>query len=498
MRFVLALAVSFAIAPAAASPESETLKQQGRQALAAGQFAEASGHFAAAAQADPRDAEAAFLHGAAANRQGLFSAAGVSLRKAQAAGYRSADLDFELGWNAMATGRAQPCVDHLERFEAAAPGRGQASEFLGRCYLALRQYDKAEAMFKRALERDPRLAPTVNLSLAALAQARGEPEAARARMESAASADAPTGRALRDLAGPPDPVTQPDKPLRLSLSFTAGHNDNVIGLGNTIPLPTDISRKGADYARLAAGVSYTHMLSPETSATLGYALLVDRYDDLGSANLNDHYVYADLFRQVSRRMGLSLRLSAEFTELASRRFRDVLAVRPALSYRFTDHSVTEFSYSHARNDYKTAVVPQFSRDGTSKGLAVVHSFQLAGTRWGGAVGANISRNGAEGNDFPSDGYGASATLRYTFANRIVASLGLSAGKDDYRNPNSLAGTGFSFARADRQSVLSAQFTGPITDRVRWFVQAQGLRNSSNIAFYDYRQNVVSAGVAADF
>src|SRR6185503_2394811 len=123
----------------------------------------------------------------------------------------------------------QQCVERLERFESAAPGRGQASEFLGRCYLALRQYDKAEAMLKRALERDARLAPTVNLSLAALEQARGRPAAARAHLESVASADAPTGRALRELAGPPDPVTQPDKPLRLSLSFTVGHNDNVIG-----------------------------------------------------------------------------------------------------------------------------------------------------------------------------------------------------------------------------------------------------------------------------
>ena len=379
-----------------------------------------------------------------------------------------------------------------------SPGRGQASEFLGRCYLALRQYDKAETMLKRALERDPRLAPTVNLSLAALEQARGKPEAARAHLESVASADAPTGRALRELAGPPEPVTQPDKPLRLSLSLSIGHNDNVIGLGNTIPLPTDISRKGASFTRLSGGASYSNQLDNATALTLGYALLLDRYEDLGSANLVDNYLYADLFRQATDRMGLSLRVSGQVTELAGRRFRDVVGVRPAVSYRFSNDAVTEFAYAYSDSIYKTPVAAAFSRDGDAHALSAVHSFRLRGTNWSGAVGATYGINRGEGSDFKSDSLGASATLRYTFPNRIVAALGLSVTRDDYRNPNSLAGAGFAFAREDRQNVVSGQFTGPLTDNLRWFVQAQKLRNRSNISFYDYKQNGVSAGIAADF
>lgn len=496
LLLALLLLAGPAIAPA--SPASDALKQQGLRALAEGKFAEAATRFAEAMKADPRDAEAAYLHGAAANRQGQFAAALDSLRKAETAGYRDAELDFELGWAHMGQGQAQPCIDRLERFEAARPGRGQASEFLGRCHLALRQFDRAEARLNEALARDPRLAPTVNLALASVEQARGRTQAAQLRMESALAADAPTGRALRDLAGPPPPAIQPDKPLRLSLSFAAGHNSNVIGLGNTMPLPADIQRKGSLFTRLSAGAAYTHQIDPATSFTLGYAFLSDRYEDIPGANLLDHFLYADLFTQVTARAAFSVRASSQSTTLGGSRFRDALGLRPAFSYRFTDTSVTEFAYSVTDNDYRANVAQAFSRDGESQAYSVAHSFRLPGTRWSGAVGATYGRNRTEGGDFVSDSLGASGTLRYAFPNRIVAAVGAGVSRDDYGNPNSLAGAGFAFARKDEQSSVSVQVAGPFNDRARWFVQAQSLRNTSNIAFYQYKQTAVTGGLAIDF
>lgn len=496
MRILLALGLlGWAIA-ALASPESEARKRKGLQLLAAGSFADAQQRFAAAAQSDAGDLEAFYLQGVAANRLGQFSAAEPALRRAEAGGYRNPELDFELGWTALSSGRAQECVDRLERFEAAVPGRGQASEFLGRCYLLLRQPDRAEALFKQALARDARLAPTVNLSLAALEQERGKTEQARERLEWAVSADAPTGRALRDLAGPPEPPDQPDKPLRLSLSLAGGHNSNVIALGNTIPLPTDISRKSASFARLAFGASYSYQLSQSTGATAGYALLLDRYDGLPASNMNDHFLYADVFHQASERMALSMRASAEVTELGGSGFRDLWGLRPALSYRFTRNSVTEFAYGYANSNYKAQTLPFFNRDGPAHNLAAMHSFEIARTGWSGAVGVSFNRNDTDGSDFQSDNVGASGTLRYTFANRIVLAFGASAARDDYKNPNSL--TGFAFAREDRQQTLSVQISGPLMPKLRWFAQAQDLRNKSNIPFYDYGQTVFSAGLAADF
>lgn len=495
MRLLAALLLAGCLSPGWASPASDALKREGTQALVDGRHAEAVERFAAALRADPADAEAHYLHGAAANRAGRFADAEASLRRAEAAGLRTAEIDFELGWAYLGLGQPQSCVERLEKFDVAAPGRGQASEFLGRCHLALKDHDRAEARLLEALRRDPRLAPTVHLSLGALEQARGRVDAARERLDLALRADAPAGRALRELAGPPEPAIQPDQPLRFSASFAVGHNSNVIGLGNTTPLPTDISRKDANFTRLTAGGAYTRNLASDTSLSLGYAFLSDRYDGIGGANLLDHFVYADLFHQYDARIAFSLRGSGEFTTLGGRRFRDVYALRPAASYRSSPDAVTELSASLARNDYLTATTRAFSRDGESQALSVVHSFRLRGTNWGGAASASVARNRTEGSDFSSDSAAASGVLRYAFDNRVVAALGAGLARDAYRNPNSLAA---GVTRGDRQHTVSAQLGGPLGDRARWFAQAQALRNRSNIAFYDYRQSSVTAGVAYDF
>jgi hypothetical protein len=160
--------------------------------------------------------------------------------------------------------------------------------------------------------------------------------------------------------------------------------------------------------------------------------------------------------------------------------------------------VTELAYAYADSEYRIFAPSVFNRNGDSQSLSAVHSFRIRGTNWSGAVGGTYASNRTEGSDFDSYGFGASGTLRYTFENRIVAALGAGVTRDTYRNANSLAGGGFEYARADRQQVVSLQFTGPLAERLRWFVQGQNLRNSSNIVFYDYKQNVFSAGIAADF
>lgn len=498
-RFVASVWLVHALATgvALASPESQRLMDEGMAALRGADYQGALARFEAAERADPAELAAVFFQGVASNRLGRFPAGHEALSRAQARGLRNSEIDFELGWSAMGTARHVQCVELLERFDKSTPGRGQTSEFLGRCYLALGQHDKAEALFREAVKRDARLQPTVDLSLAVLEQARGRTAAARTQLQAAAAAEAPTGRVLREMA-PRETLAAPQKPLRLSASFSVGYNDNVIGLGSTVPLPSDISRKAAAFYRLGAGAAYALSLGQASQALVGYALLLDRYDGLAGSNLNDHFVYGDVFHQVGSRVGASLRLSGEYTELGGARFREVLAARPALSYRFSANAVSELSYTAAKSDYFFSVPAVFDRDGHAGVLALVHSFRVRSTPWSGAAGVTHTRNRTEGSDFSADALGFSGSLRYAFANRVLAALGAAYSRDAFRNPNSLAGAGFAFAREDKQRSLSAQLTGPLTGVTRWFAQAQTVRNRSNIAFYDYKQSVFTAGVAADF
>lgn len=497
-RQVLGFALSCFAAAIAASPESEALVRRGLAEFEAHRYRDAIHYFGEAVKADPKDLHAVFLQGAALNRLGSYREAFLLFRSLEAQGVKHAEMDFEAGWALMGIGEARACINRLERFEKTAPGRGQTSEFLGRCYLQLREFDRAETLLKQATEREPKLKPSVNLSLARLEQARNRPDAARERLKDAAEANAPTGRALRNILGLPEPVFQPEQPLRLSAAFSIGHNDNVIGLGSTIPLPADITREGADFWRANFGASYTRALAAQTNATLGYALLVDRYHGLPAADVNDHFLYGDLFHVFRERIGASLRLSHQYTELGSSRFRDQTALRPALSYRFTENSVTEAAYSYSVADHHFATSPVFSRDGHAKELSATHQFRVPRSAWSGTVGAAHTRNRAEGGDFNFDSTGISSSVRYDFTPRVSGALGLSYARSDFRNPNSLAGSGFSFARKDEQTALSAQLAGRLTERLRWFVQAQHLRNDSNIAFFEFKQNTVSAGIAANF
>lgn len=481
---VLAVGLCCIAVQALASPQSEALVRRGLAQLEAQRYRDAIHWFGEAVKADPKDLHAVFLQGVALNRLGNYREAYLLIRGVENQGAKHPEMDFEAGWALMGMGRARACVERLERFESATPGRGQTSEFLGRCYLRLGERERAEEHFRQAVERDPRLRAGVDFRLG--------------RITDAAASNTPTGRALRNILGLPEPVFQPDKPLQLGASLSIGRNSNVIGLGNTIPLPGDISRKDASFWRGSFGAQYTRALPAGTSATLGYALLVDRYDGIAEANVNDHFLYADLFRVFRERVGASLRVSHEYTELGGERFRDQSALRPALSYRFGEHSVSEAALSYAAADYHFASAPAFDRDGHAKDLSLTHQFRVPRSPWGGSLGFTHTRNRAAGSDFAFDADALSASARYDYSARIAASLGVTAARYDFANPNSLAGSGFSFARRDDQLVLSFQLSGPLAPQLRWFAQAQRLENDSNIAFFEFKQSIVSAGINASF
>jgi tetratricopeptide (TPR) repeat protein len=498
----LAVLLWFASTHAGASPESERLVRRGLMEFEAQRYRDAIYFFGEAVKADPKDLHAVFLQGAALNRLGNYREAYLLIRGVENQGAKHPEMDFEAGWALMGMGRARACVERLERFEKTSPGRGQTAEFLGRCYLQLGELEQAEKYLRLAIEREPRLKPSIDLSLARLERARNRPDAAHERLQAAAAANSPTGRALREILGLPEPVFQPERPLRLGASLAIGHNDNVIGLGNTIPLPADITRKDANFLRAAANAAYTRALTTATSASVGYAGLLDRYDDLAAANLNDHFFYADLLHVLPRRIGISLRLSHQYTEVSGDEFRDQSTLRPALSYRFTENSVTELAYAYAVADYHFPVAfDQFDRDGHVKGFSLVHQFRVPRSPWSGAFGVTHTRNRTRGSDFSFDANGASASASYAFTREVSAGVGVAYTRSKYLNPNSLSiSTPFDepFAREDEAIGLSAQLAGPLAFGLRWFAQAQHLTNDSNIPFFHFRQNVVSAGIAASY
>ena len=117
------------------------------------------------------------------NRLGRPKEALERLEKASSMGYKGPGLAFDTGWALLGLRRWIDAIVQLENFEKAVPGRGKTSEYLGRAYLGLREYDKAESKLQEAIQRDPQLKPTALLYMAALEVERNNPAAARRYLE---------------------------------------------------------------------------------------------------------------------------------------------------------------------------------------------------------------------------------------------------------------------------------------------------------------------------
>jgi len=375
------------------------------------------------------------------------------------------------------------------------PGRAITSELLGRCHLLLREHDKAEAKLREALARDPGAKPRVDLYLAQVQFGRGDRQAAAATFSMLTRSDSEVGRALRQgeaaLAAVAPP---PGLGWRFSVSAGAGHNSNVIGLGNTIPLPADITNKSASFVRASFGASYTAQLDAATRASVGYGFLGERYDAIRAANLEDQYLYGEFARRLSDRFALSLRASMQITRLGGQHFRTQPAVSPALAFRFGPASTTEFSYTLALPEYTRSAIAAFERSGEIHAFAVNHVIQPEGSPWSGSIGYVHAENKTEGAEFRSGSDGFSGALRYSFGPRANITVGASLGRDRYDNPSAFAG----FARRDRPESAFAQVNGPLTEHLRYYAQVQASRSRSNIAFFDYKQRVLLGGIAIDF
>lgn len=496
MRNFVALALLCAATCVVASPESESLTRRARDALEAQRYEDAAKLLVDAVRADPADRVAVFYLGATANRLGRAARAHALLAKAEADGLKDPELDFEMAWSLMELGEAAQCDERLQRYEKANPGRALASEFQGRCLLALGRYTDAEAKLREALARDASSKPRVDLLIARVQYARGDRRAAAATLAEASFGSSDVGRALRDgqaaLAALAPP---PGTGLKFAASAAVGHNSNVIGLGNTIPLPADITGKSSAFVRTSFGVSNTVQIDSQTRGSVGYGLLLDRYLDIRAANLDDHYLYAEIAHRRSERLTLSMRGSMQITYLDGAHFRTQPAVRAAAAYRFTPNSVTEASYVFAEPEYAVnANVPAFDRNGDIHALSLNHVMRVPDSPWSGSIGYAHVENRAEGSDFRSTGDAASAAVRYAFTTQTDLTVGANFGRDRYRNSNSLTG----FARRDKPQSGFVQINGPLAEHLRYYVQIQASRSGSNISFYDYRQHTLLGGIAVDF
>lgn len=285
--------------------------------------------------------------------------ASAALQQAHKLGLRGPSLDYEIGWAAIFVGNWGVAVEHLQRYEAAKPGSGRVGTSLGLALLGQGKLNKAEAKLRKAMERDPSRKPSALYLLSQIEGARGDIPAARQHLKRIMieTPDSRLGRALwGGLASEvqraqAEGAETPRKPWRVSASLSGGYNDNVVALGDGLPLPTDISSKDSPFTQFALGASYDQLLSPDDAITYGYTLNSNFYSDVDGFDVIDQYFYLRYSRRLRHDLIATLTGSDQYTLVDSEGFRNELALRPALLYQINEYSTVELAYRFAFSDY---------------------------------------------------------------------------------------------------------------------------------------------------
>ena len=454
------------------------------------------------AEADDRP-RALFLQGAALNRQGNFEAALQRLEAARAAGFDHLELDFEQGWTLLRLRRHREAIRYLEAYEAASPGRGQTSEFLGRAHLALGDHAKAREMLARAIERDPSLHPTAAVYLAMAEQAAGRPEAARRHWNAvltdpvefgpAAVMQEELDAAVRELAlEPPDA-----RPWELTLSFSGGYNSNVIAWGDAVPPPADITNLGGGFFRSELVAAYDLWRGERDRLIAAYGFQADLYGGQHSdANLIYHVGRLTYSRRLTDELAGGLNVQNAFILLGGEAFRNVVTVEPSFTRRINRHLAATAAYRCDYADYFFDTLPVRNRDGTAHTLRGSLAFQIPPTDLRGRAGYFHTWHNTKGSDFDRNTNGLFLSLQHPLPWEISGHVEYTRLFADYRYPNSF--TGLTAARRDRADLVSARLTRPLRERLDVFVRYDSTRNNSNIAIFGYTQHVVSAGLTYRF
>lgn len=490
---------------------------KGMASMRARKYREALGYFRSATADRPNDSRPWMMLGMSQNRTGDFPAALAALNKAASLGMTAPRLDFEIGWAALNAGAPRIAVSRLTAYEKSKPGEGKTSEFLGRAQFALGKTDDAERSLREALQRDPRLRPTVQLYLARIALLRDEKTKAVSGLIEVVRdhPSSPVGQSIRNNILRPFAVErlkrrqQAAKPWSAYASSTVGHNDNVIGYSSELALPAEISQRASPFLSLEAGGQYAHRIGDDHALTGGYGGRYDNFFDIGNKDVLDNTVfgrYAYAVRQIPGNVVASVQGSYGHTRIGGSRFRDSLGVRPGVSFRPADNFSMEAFYSRSLNVIHASPTGNegvTDRDSTLSVVGARAVVDVPDTSLTVSVGAARLHNNADGTDHSYRGTQFSAGARLVLFDAYTVTGEVAKTEYNYTNAHSLApnpanGAGFFFARRDDITTVNLRVSREVMNGVDAFAKFDYTRVQSNLQLFTYNQNVFGAGVLARF
>lgn len=488
-----------------ASEGSKALTAKGIELLNTGDYSAAVNEFEFAVRTDPADAESYFFFGVAENRLGHAKEALARIRHAESLGFRHPKLAFEQAYALLNLGHYEGVTKTIAESIANNPSDLELQYLFGRAHYGLGNFDQAEAALHIA-KANPSLADNANLLLASIRDARRPDKSgvdSYFREVLSRSPNTPFAEAIHEKIKTADSGTSsaPTKRWRAGLYAGGGYNDNVIALGDGVPLPGDISDEDSALFEGGISIAYDFLRKKTATVSTGYSLSATKYEgELDDSDLLLHSVYLAARRRLDDNWSLTVIANNQFAQLGGDSFRNQFSLRPAAIYAHTESTSVEAYLRAATEKYYFDSSRFTKRDGETYAAGINLYSRISETDWRYRAGIELQENRTDGSDFEGNVTRYHATFNGPVMGALEARAGFSYSQRNYDNLNSF--TGLVFNRDDEAFGINASLQHPINLPIgrdqRLYLNYNYIENKSNINVYDYKQHSATAGLIVSF
>lgn len=276
-------------------------------------------------------------------------------------------------------------------------------------------------------------------------------------------------------------IVMAHSPLSVTLGIGAQYDSNLSIEEADIPI-----RKGDEALLLSASVQLVPVDSKTTTLRFGYAFDEERNTDLTDVNLTIHGVSAGIARRVGKVM-IGADYQFNHILLGGSRYLEMHTASPSASSFLSRNLFVRAALTWQRKDFITvdpldAETTMLSLDGY-RFFARRKGYIALGFR------ADSERTTAEQFRFDAVQVSARAQIPFKVGKaQWKARLGYSYQERDYLAPTPSIGK----ERHETRSTFSAGLEIPVIAKVTFRPQARYVDRRSNVAFYDYREHIISA------
>jgi tetratricopeptide (TPR) repeat protein len=505
-----------------ATEQAELQYAKGIVEYGKGNYLEALEHFRTVVDLTPDDANARFYLGLTQIRLGEFSTAIPHLEKALQLDPSLQYVHYHLGLSYFQEQRYPQALSELQQAAQFDPHNAAVQFYQGYTLYQLKRYREALAPFARASELDPALALSAQYFRGLTLFTLESDTQARAAFEAAQAAD-PTStigqNAVRYLAALK--ARERDRRLwQVEGSVSLQYDSNVILQGN-LPTTLAISRE-ADGATVfnATGRLFATRTS-RWQAGAEYDFFQSLHFTLHDFDIRNH-TFGLFGRAKFEPVTLRLGVNYDITDLDNDRFSEAYTLQPSATLQETQDLFTRVSVQYRSEHYLHDPPPPLDPTGIPADPAVrgrdgwnvrtgFDQFWLFNTKRSYArLSYHYDTQRSEGSDWDYNGHEVSLGIQTPLWAGITLDVNGSYYRFNYQSVNSFScctdirgGLGI-LESNDKQVRTDNRFTGGIAlsrDIGPYLTLSAGYvrtGNHSNIAFFDYRRNLVTLAVSGRF